>query len=122
MNNIFPFAVKATDCGNSTMSPRCYDDFMLQKPQGMSWYAFDVIIQDKDRNCTFVIYDMKCNVYGGIGRKTFEFEGVLSEGYYFAMLKTRIKQVAIQQEAVEFKKMRDKRVQEIMAGLVQELA
>ena len=121
MTKIFPFTVRAYDTGHFIDQPRCRKSFLDQKPKDKMWYAFDVTVEDKDRNCLFTVYDMKDIADGGIGQKTFDFKGVLSESEYSELLKREIEDLAKCQEAVEYAMQRRNRIQEIAIELMKEV-
>lgn len=66
-NDFFPFTLRAQETLNYTYSPHAFREaFLSAKPEGMSWYAYDVIVRSPTK-ITFVVYDMRDMTYGGIG-------------------------------------------------------
>lgn len=68
-NNFFPFTLRASETPHYTYSPHAFRKTFLEvKPEGLTWYAYDVIIYSPTK-ITFVVYDMRDTSYGGIGKE-----------------------------------------------------
>jgi hypothetical protein len=118
MNAMFPFTVRARDNGHVVTQPHCRNSFQKQKPKGKTWYAFDVTVHNRDRSCTFTVYDMEDNFHGGIGKEICKFDGILDENEYIELRDTRIIQMARVQEEAEYQAKRQERVTEIQKQLL----
>jgi hypothetical protein len=78
--SIFPFTIKAYETGYGWTS---FDrDFESEwhkvrpKAERFSWYAYDVKVHSPT-SVTFIVYDMRDSVYGGIGDKVGEFDATV---------------------------------------------
>lgn len=75
---VFPFTLSAHDNGHFVSSPRGFDAaFKAAKPEGLSWYAFDVTVHSPTE-VTFTPYGMACMAYGGIGAAKPSFSAVVT--------------------------------------------
>lgn len=111
---VFPFTVKSRDTGHYIDHPWNYHKtFAKYKPEGLSWYAYDVKVLSKDR-AKFTVYGMEDFCYGGIGDVKCKFECDVDEGDLEGFIKRRIKSMADRQEQDEFDASRTARVKEIM--------
>jgi hypothetical protein len=75
----FPFTIPADETPHYTAS--CYDFrpvFMAHRPKDMTWFAYDVIVKSRDE-IEFVVFDMRCNVSGGIGKEIGRIPAVVPE-------------------------------------------
>jgi hypothetical protein len=75
----FPFTIAAEETPHYTAS--CYDfrpTFMAHRPKDMTWFAYDVIVKARDE-IEFVVFDMRDNCSGGIGKQIGRFAAVVPE-------------------------------------------
>ena len=78
MSNFFPIHINAEETPHFTSSSYKFRPlFLANKPTGMSWYAYNVIIHSPT-NVEFVVYDMFCSARGGIGKEVGSFEATAS--------------------------------------------
>ena len=118
---IFTFTVRAYDTGKYIKNPwQANSTFAKYKPEGSSWYAYDVELLSKTR-ANFIVYDIACTVYGGIGRVSYEFSCDVDERDTSNFIEREVRRIAVRQENLEFESVRLARVltieSEIMSGL-----
>lgn len=91
----FPFTLGAWDSGYGwSRSPTDFQGaFMANKPEGLVWYAYDVEVKSPTL-VEFTVYDMACNVKGGIGRKIAEFGATVEPWVTQTAIEARVKVLA----------------------------
>lgn len=73
-NSFFPFTLHAYETPHFTSSPAGFREaWMRIRPEGMSWFAYDVVIQSPTL-IEFVIYGMRDTYSGGKGAEKGRFE------------------------------------------------
>lgn len=74
---MFPFTVGAIETPGYTSSP--YDfrkAFSANKPEGVVWYAYDVVVKSPTL-VEFVVYSMRDMCFGGIGEQIATFDAIV---------------------------------------------
>ena len=77
MSKVFPILLRAHETAYYASSPSRYRDAFLtawradSDPKRDGWYAYDVTIHSRT-DVSFVAYDMRDNLRGGIGSKVWE--------------------------------------------------
>ncbi len=106
-NNIFPIELYAYEGEHYTSSAfefrkdfqKAFDD---QRATGSikHYFAYDVIIHSKT-NVSFVVYDMRDNIYGGIGAKLGTIDATVDPSVTEKAIKDRIYRLAKERRRVE---------------------
>lgn len=74
---MFPFTLYAEETPHFTKSSYAFrPTFLANKPTGLTWFAYDVVIKSPT-NIAFVVYAMRDNIYGGLGDKIDQFPAIV---------------------------------------------
>lgn len=77
VEKVFPFTIRAVETRHFTSSSIQFrKTFLDGRPEGETWYAYDVIVHSRTK-VEFVVFGMRDLLYGGIGDEVFRFEEVV---------------------------------------------
>lgn len=94
----FPFTLPCTDQGSGSYEFRPY--FMKARPENLIWYGYDTVI-NSPVDVEFIVYDMRDNVYGGLGKKIATLNAVVPDTVTSGPINERARYLARSRRAQE---------------------
>lgn len=95
VRDFFPFTLAAYETPHFTRSP--YDfraAYLANRPKGESWYAYDVVVKSPTE-VEFIVYDMRCNLSGGIGKEARRFKCTVAPEVTAPSIERRVQAMAV---------------------------
>lgn len=88
---LFPFTIECDYRGWSAHAFR--DAFLARKPEGLTWYAYDVVVRSPN-DVEFIVYSIACNVRGGVGREVARFQAEVPRSTTWPSIERQAEQLA----------------------------
>ena len=90
--SLFPFTIYA-DSNHGGVSHGFRQIFMEHRKPDVTWYAADIIV-NSDTEIEFVVYDMKDNFYGGVGKEIYRVPATVTQSKTIAAISREAKRQA----------------------------